>query len=226
MGERAARALRATTLHDNPVETEAALQSLHRLHRQRRAIRGATVAGAIAVTATAIGVVQINGGSHDREDPAATANFARLGDRYEVIASSVSPAGTAEAVATYRDHQPAVVLIRTSGSSSFDVAWSAPTAHERGSGDLPFPAAVGWSPDGSRIAILVGQERERGGAVSDPVDLTLLAVNPDGTARQTITEVGTCRCSALLPTLTWTADQVAIAIPDGPDQGLHIEEMP
>ena len=63
-------------------------------------------------------------------------------------------------------------------------------------------------------------------AVSDPVDLTLLGVNPDGTARETVTEVGACDCSAVLPELTWSGDEVAVTVPDGPDQGFHIEEMP
>ena len=226
MGERAARALRATTFQNGAVDIDAALESLHRLHRRRRAVRGAAVAGAFAVGATTIGIVQFSGAPPDAQEPSVTADFLPLGDGYEVITSSLSPARTAEAVATYREGQPAVVLVRTAGSSSFDVAWSAPTAHERGSGDLPFPAAVGWSPDGSRIAILIGQERQRGDAVSAPVDLMLLTVNPDGTARETVAEVGTCGCSAVLPTLTWSGDEVAIAIPDGPDQGLHTEKMP
>jgi hypothetical protein len=225
MGERAARALRATTSRDGAVDVEAALESLHRLHRRRTAVKGAVVCGAFAVAATMIGVVQLSGAPQPPQEPAASVEFPPLGDEYDVIASSLSPARTAEAVATYRDGQPAVVLVRTPGSGSFEVAWSAPTAHERGSGALPFPAAVDWSPDGARLAILVGQEQERGDG-ADPVTLTLLAVNSDGTARETVAEVGTCGCSAVLPTLTWSGDEVAIAVPDGPDQGLHIEEMP
>jgi hypothetical protein len=225
-GEHAARALRATTFDDSAVDPEPALEKLHRLHRQRMAIRGAVVVGAFAVAATAVAVVQLNGGSPDRQQPSVTADFPPLGDGFEVVASALSPGGSTEAVATYREGQSAVVLVRTAGSDTLDVAWSAPTAHERGSGDLPFPAAVHWSPDGSRLAILVGQQRRRGTAGSGPVDLTLVTVNPDGTARDIVAEVGSCRCSRLLPTLSWAGDEIAITIPDGPDQGVHREEMP
>lgn len=225
MGERAARALRATTFQDGAVDVEAALGSLHRRHRRRTAVRRAAAVGAFAVAAATVGIVQISNALHDPQRPPTAAGLAPLGDEYDVIASSLSPTRTAEAVATYREGQPAVVLVRTSGTSSFDVAWSAPTAHERGDDELPFPTAVEWSPDGSQIAILIGMHRDRGGRPSS-VDLVLLVVNPDGTARQTIAEVGTCGCSAVLPTLSWSGEQVAITIPDGPDRGLHVEEMP
>jgi hypothetical protein len=227
LGNQAARALRAAALNESAaVDPAAALRSLHRLRRGRTAVRSALAAGAVAVTATAImGLPFTDDSEHATQEPAASPSLPALGAGYDVIASATSPDGTAEAVATYRDGQPAVVLIRTAGSSAMEVAWSAPTAHERGTGSMPFPAAVGWAPDGSRLAILVGQERPRELAASSPVDLALVTTNPDGTSRQTVAQVGTCDCAGVLPTLTWSSDRVAITIPDGPDQGLHIEEM-
>ena len=225
LGERAARALRDTALYGTTdVDPQAALESLHRLHRRRSALRG-VVAGAVVLVA-AIGGLRLAGASeHDRPEPPAV-DFPTPEDGYDVIASSVSPSGTAEAVATYREGQPAVVMVATLKSASSDVVWSAPTPHERGNSNVPFPAAIGWKPDGSRLAILVGQERGPVDSTADPIDLTLLTVNPDGTARQSIAEVGTCRCAAVLPTLTWTGSQVDISIPDGPDQGSYTQEMP
>lgn len=228
LGTQAARALRAAALEESAaVDTAAALRSLHRLRRGRTAVRSALVAGAVVVTAIAMGLPFTDDSELATREPAASPSLPALGDGYDVIASATSPDGTAEAVATYRDGQPAVVLIRTAGSTAMEVAWSAPTAHERGSGSMPFPAAVGWAPDGSRLAILVGQERQREDAAPTAVDLALVTMNPDGTSRQTVVaEVGTCHCSSVLPTLTWSADQVSITIPDGPDQGLQTEEMP
>jgi hypothetical protein len=230
LGEQAARALRAAAASDAAVvDTDAALRSLRERHRRRSAVRGIALTGAaaVAVAGAVVGGPQLwEVFGNDRVEPSRAVDFPPLGPGYDVIATSVSPAGTAEAVATYREGQPAVVLLRTSGSASSDVAWSAPTAHELGDLNVPFPAAVGWAPDGSRIAILVGQERGRVDTASDPVDLTLLTVNPDGTTRQTLGDVGTCRCSAALPTLTWSGDQLAISIPDGPDEGHYTKEMP
>lgn len=229
LGARAARAMRdAAALDMAAIDTDAALRTLRRRHRRRMASRRIALAAALAVGALMVGGLPFPDVER-RDAPApsgARDDFPPLGDGYEVIASAVSPAGTAEAVATYREGQPAVVLFRTSGSSSVDVAWSAPTAHELGDLNVPFPAAVGWAPDGSRIAILVGQERGRVDTVPDPVDLTLLTVDPDGTARQVVAEVGACRCSASLPTLAWSGDRITVSIPDGPDQGELTKEAP
>ena len=227
LGERAARALRETAAQDTAsLDTQSALERLRRVDRRRSAVRG-VVLGTLVLVGAAIGGAQLSGASeHDRPDPAPFVDFPPLEDGYDVIASAVAPSGGAEAVATYREAQPAVVLVRTPGETTFDVVWSAPTPHELGDRNVPFPAAVGWKPDGSRIAILVGQERGPVDRRSDLVDLTLVTVNPDGTARQIVAEVGTCRCASTLPAPAWDADQVEIDIPDGPDQGPHTREMP
>lgn len=226
-GGEAARALRATTYRGaTAVDTAAALTALRRIHRRRATVRSAAAAGAVALAVTAVTGLQLSGVlQHTSGESASAPVLPALGSGYDVIATSVSPDGTAEAVATYRDGQTAVVLVRTPASGSTEVVWSAPTAHERGSGTTSFPAAVGWAPDGSRLAVLVGQERPHRATGPTRVDLTLLAMDPDGTARHTVAVVGTCQCSGALPTLAWSADRVAIDIPDGPDHGLHTEEI-
>lgn len=231
LGEQAARALRdAAVLDTAATDTDATLRTLRRRHRRGVVSRRIALTAAVAAAVGAVAVGGLPLSEVIKRDSAAPSgtnrDFPPLGDGYEIIASAVSPAGTAQAVATYREGQPAVVLLRTAGSASSDVAWSAPTAHELGDLNVPFPAAVGWAPDGSRIAILVGQERGRVDTASHPVDLTLLTVNPDGTARQVVAEVGACRCSATLPTLTWSGDQITVSIPDGPGQAELTKEVP
>jgi hypothetical protein len=223
MGTRAAADLRAAS----QVDCEASLAALHRLDRRRRTQRRrATLACGLTV-AVAIGMIsRFDSSDGEAPEPLPRPSFTPLGGGYDVIDSDVSPTGLLEAVATFREGQPAVVLVRAADAGSYDVAWSAPTSHELGREDPPWPAAVSWRPDGSRLAVLTAQERDVRHAAARRVELTLLTVNPDGTERRAVAEVGTCRCSADQPAMTWSRNQVAITIPDGPDQGLHTTDMP
>jgi hypothetical protein len=226
VAERAARAMRDTAMRDTAdLDTNMAIDTLRRFGRRRTALRGVG-AVTIVLVAAAWGL-QLSGDSgHDRPEPSRSIDFPPLDEGYDVIASAVSPSGMAEAVATYREGQTAVVIVRTLERTPPDVVWSAPTPHELGDRNVPFPTAVDWAPDGSRIAILVGQEQGAVNTTADPVELTLVTANPDGTARQSVAEVGRCRCADTLPTLTWSGDQVEVDIPDGPDRGRYTREMP
>jgi len=226
VAERAARALRDTAVHDTAdLDTDKAIDALHRIGRRRTAQRG-MVAVTIGLVAAAWGLQVSGDAGHGRPEPAPAVDFPPLEDGYEVIASAVSSSGDSQAVATYREGQTAVVIVRPLDRNQSDVVWSAPTPHELGDRNVPFPTAVDWAPDGSRIAILVGQEQGAVDSSADPVELTLVTANPDGTARQRVAEVGRCVCATTLPTLTWSGDQVEITIPDGPDQGHYTQEMP
>ena len=173
-----------------------------------------------------IGVTLFPGTTEQGHEPLPAPSFAPLGEGYTVIASQVSPSGTSEAVATAREGQSDVVLVRTTDPGTSDIAWSAPAAQYLGDHNVPRPAAVAWAPDGSKIAILVALERGPVDDDPDLVDLTFLTVNPDGTERRTLAQVGTCSCTDALPTLIWSHNQVDVDIPDGPDRGHYTKEMP
>lgn len=217
----------SSLLESTQVDTDVALDALRRLDARRTIRRRATAASAALVAVAAVGITMLPVGSRDdRQDPLPAPSFAPLGDEYDVIASETSPTGTSQVVATARDGQPDVVLVRTTDADSVDIAWSAPPAQYLGGRNAPRPAAVAWAADGSRVAIVVALERGRADDVPDLVDLTLLTVNPDGTERRTVARIGSCACTDALPTLTWSHDQVEVDIPDGPDAGHYTKEMP
>jgi hypothetical protein len=138
-----------------------------------------------------------------------------------------SPLGNDQVVAVLRAGQTAVVRVEPGSSDDQHVVWSAPTAHELGDRNLPWPAAVAWAPDGSRLGILVAQERGAVDATDDLVDLTLVTVRPDGSGRQIAGTVGTCWCADASPDLSWVrSGQVEVLVPDGPDRGVHRRTLP
>jgi hypothetical protein len=64
-------------------------------------------------------------------------------------------------------------------------------------------------------------------AVQKPVDLSVVVMDRDGANRQVIEpRPGTCRCVRQEPSVTWTAPQLGIGIPNGPDQGHRPLEIP
>jgi hypothetical protein len=222
--ERAAASLRDAT----QVDTEAGLESLYRLEGRRSTRRHVAwgVLAAVVVATVWAGHVS-RAPDRDRPELTPAAGFPPLGRGYDVTDTDVSPDGDTEAVATYRDGEPAVVLVRGAGTEQSHVIWSAPTAHELGDRNVPWPAAVSWAADGSRIAILVAQERGPRDEVLDLVDLTLVTVNSDGTGREVVDVIGRCWCTGDGPTVTWMDDaQVEVGIPDGPDEGQQTRELP
>lgn len=222
LGEQAAHALRDTARFN----TESGLQSL--MHLDRRRTRQHRVGGVIAtlLVASAAWLGMLGLGSQPRPQPLPAPTFGPIDPSYDVVDTDVSRAGDAEALATFRDGLTAVVLVRTSADDAVDVVWSAPTEHEVGDRNLPWPAAVSWAPDGSKLAVLVAQERGRPDESKDPVELTLVTLNRDGTHRMVVGIVGACWCSDTTPTVTWSvSDRVEINVPDGPDEGRYTEEI-
>ena len=226
VAERAARALLDTAVRDTAdVDTDKAIDTLHRVGRRRTAQRG-MVAVTIGLVAAAWGL-QLSGDSgHGRPEPAPAVDFPPLDDGYEVIASAVSPSGKAASGGhipggsdrcRHRPHpRPEPIRRRVERAD--------PSRAGRPQRALPHGRGLGPG----RI-----QDRHPGrsgagavDAIADPVELTLVTANPDGTARQSVAEMGRCACVAALPTLTWSGDQVEINIPDGPDQGHYTQEMP
>jgi Tol biopolymer transport system component len=215
-GNRAADVL--WTAHAD-VDVEAGLAKLHRVHgrgARRRAVAGASVlVAALAVGAAAVRPVL----DHDTAPPAGST--AGLGAGYDVLATAVSPSGRLEAVATLRDGQPAVVLVRRAGSDQQRVVWSAETPQELVRQNPSRPVAVTWSPDGHRLAVLVARPPYGGTTATD--ELRLLTVDRDGSDRREVpAELGPCACTTHAPTLTWTTDgrtlEVGVPRGDGSDQ--------
>ena len=170
-----------------------------------------TRAGAAATVALAAWAVWTAGpwdtSAPERKDaPVALPASSRWARALRSATSQCLPREHRQAVATLRQDQPAVVFVRVAGSTSQDVVWSAPTQHEIGDRNLPWPVAVSWAPDEDRIAILIAQERGRVDEKQDLVDVSLLTVAPDGTSRELIDEVGTCACTDRLAEMAWALD--------------------
>ena len=225
LGEHAARVLRDTV----QVDTADALTSLQRLDRRRSSRRRAALLGAAAVVAATAWIARpwITSPDDQTDPQPAPPGFAQLDEAYDVTDMDVTQSGAAEVVAALHEGFPSVVLVRRAGSPSFDVVWSSPTEHELGGGEhVPWPVAVNWAPDESQIAILVAHERDSGTSALTFVDLSLVTINPDGSGRHVVDEVGTCRCADSRPTMTWSDDQLVVGVPDGPDRGDYTREMP
>jgi len=217
-GGRAGQALRRAA----QVDAEAWLCDLHKTRRHRVRGRNAVVlAGVVVLTVTAWSYRLGHAERHEgRDGSVAIGPSLAIGETE--VDSDRSASGSIDAVAVLRDGQPAVVRVGAVGSTDHHVVWSAPTAHELGDRNLPWPAAVEWAPDGSLLAIVVAQERGPVDDTDDPVDLTLVTVGADGAGRRIQGEIGTCLCRAGRPILSWTgADQLKAQIPDGPDRGVQ-----
>ncbi|NPC41705.1 hypothetical protein [Nocardioides sp. zg-1230] len=218
-GQRAAEALRRAT----QVEPETGLADLHRTRRRRTRGRTAAIVVSIAVVAATAWAYQ-TGDQAERivRDEAPLAVDPSLAPGETEVDADRSPSGTTDAVAVLRTGQPAVVRVGAVGSTDHQVVWSAPTPHELGDLNLPWPAAVAWAPDSSELAIVVAQERGPVDDTEDLVELTLVTVGADGSGRRIDGVIGTCRCRATRPDLTWTqADQLEVLVPDGPDRGVQ-----
>jgi hypothetical protein len=217
-GVRAGQALRRAA----QVDAEAWLHDLQRTRRHRARVRnGVVLAGVVVLAATSW---SYRPGQTER--PGSDRGSVAIGPRLTLgeteVDSDRSASGARDAVAVLREGQPAVVRVGVAGSTDQHVVWSAPTAHELGDRNLPWPAAVEWAPDGSLLAIVVAQERGRVDDIDDPVELTLVTVGADGAGRRIAGDVGTCLCRDTRPVLSWTgANQLEVLIPDGPDRGVQ-----
>jgi hypothetical protein len=229
LGEQAAQALRRAS----QVDGDARLVDLHRTRRRRTRHRSAALLAGLAVVAVAGWSLRPDGGAgRTGPEPApatspSTSPSTRVAPGETELDRARSPRGGDEVVAVLRAGQNAVVRVEPGSSDEQHVVWSAPTAHEQGDRNLPWPAAVVWAPDASRLAILVAQERGAVDTTDDLVDLTLVTVRPDGSGRQVVGTVGTCWCADGPPDLSWVrSGQVEVLVPDGPDRGTQRRTLP
>jgi hypothetical protein len=217
-GQRAAEALRRTT----QVDPEARFADLHRTRRRRTRTWAAVIVTSVAALAATTWAYINDPPERIGRDEAPVVVDPSLAPGETEIDSARSPSGTSDAVAVLREGQPAVVRVVDVGSTDQQVVWSAPTPHELGDLNLPWPAAVAWAPDAPELAIVVAQERGPVDDTDDLVELTLVTVGADGSGRRIDGLIGTCRCRATRPTLAWTsADQLEVLVPDGPDRGVQ-----
>lgn len=225
VAERAARELRASAAGSDVLAIEAGLADLCRRSSRRTTGRVVGLAVTGVVAAAAVWAGSPPGAGPDRVQPLPAADFPPLGGLFDVIAVDDAPSGETQVVATRRDGQPSVVVVRTRRTPALDVVWSAPTSHELGDREVPFPAAVAWAPDESAIAIVVAQPRGRREERTGLIDLQLVTVAPDGSGRRLVGAIGTCRCTDALPTMEW-AGRIVVAVPDGPDRGPWARRVP
>jgi dipeptidyl aminopeptidase/acylaminoacyl peptidase len=208
-GRTAADSLWATT---GDLDVEARLGQLHRAGQPEASRRRAVVGAAALVAALAVGAAAVRPVlDTDTAPPPATTSG--LGPGYDVLATAVSPSGQLEAVATLRDGQPAVVLVRRAGSGNLRVVWSAETPQELVRTNPSRPVAVAWSPDGRRLAVLVARPPYGESATTD--ELRLITLDRDGSDRREVpAELGPCTCSAHAPTLSWAdAEHLEVGVP-------------
>jgi hypothetical protein len=153
--------------------------------------------------------------------------FPALGDGYDVVDAAVSPSGQMEAVATLRDGEAAVVLVRRADEPDQDVVWSARTPQEVGRENVSRPVSVAWAPDEHQLALLIAQVPF--GQPSSREVLTLLTVSTDGSGRRVIADdVGSCECDAALPTLSWSRDgrRIEVVVPNDTGPGRYDVALP
>lgn len=218
-GERAADALRRAV----QVDAEAGLDRLHRTRRQRARSRAlVAVVGIVLLAATTWTYRSHDEAKRIGQDDARVATGSNLVPGETEIDADRTSSGSTDAVAVLRTGQPAVVRVGPAGSADQHVVWSAPTAHELGDRNLPWPAAVAWRPDESELAIVVAQERGPVDDTDDLVELTLVTVGADGSGRRIHGVIGSCWCRGAGPTLSWTGTgQLEVLVPDGPDRGVQ-----
>ena len=210
-GRRAAESLWAEVADE---DVEARLAALHRTGSRPPRRWQAPVAAAVLVGALAVGVTVVRPGDDHAAHPVAPV-LPTLGTGYHVLASDLSPSGRRQAVATLRDGQPAVVLVRRLGVGRSQVVWSGETPQELVRANPSHAVAVAWSPSGRQIALLVARRPYGAGAAADD-DLALLTVAPDGSGRRQVpADLGVCACADALPALTWSADgrELTVAVP-------------